>query len=90
MPPGTADQWHVHDRARQFFYVLEGNATMRTGNDELLLRTGTGVEVECGVAHQFANNSQASARILVVSCPSTRTDRREVEPGPDGSSVATS
>lgn len=31
VPAGAGEEWHVHDAATQFFYVLEGTAQMQTG-----------------------------------------------------------
>jgi quercetin dioxygenase-like cupin family protein len=78
MPPGTAEEWHVHDRARQFFYVLDGQATMRTVAGATEVPAGSGVEIAPGIAHQMANASSAAVRFLVISTPSTRNDRRGV------------
>jgi mannose-6-phosphate isomerase-like protein (cupin superfamily) len=82
MPPGTAEMWHVHDVARQFFYVLDGRAVMRTLDREVRLQTGSGIEVAPGAAHQMANDSDRDVRFLVISTPTTRGDRRP-HPGPD-------
>lgn len=76
MPPGGTEQWHVHDKARQFFYLLSGSAEMRSAVGTVALHVGTGVEVPAGVAHQFANVGDVDARFVVVSAPSTRGDRR--------------
>jgi mannose-6-phosphate isomerase-like protein (cupin superfamily) len=76
MPPGTAEEWHVHDRARQFFYVLDGQATMRTTAGATEIPAGAGVEIAPGVAHQITNASSGPVRFLVISTPSTRNDRR--------------
>lgn len=76
VPPGAAEEWHVHDRARQFFYVLSGRAEMRTTSGVADLAPGMGVEVPPGVAHQFANVGDCDVVFLVTSTPSTRGDRR--------------
>lgn len=75
MPPGAQEQWHVHERARQFFYVLSGQAEMRTATGTVALPPGAGVEVPPGLAHQFAVTGSGPVRFLVVSAPSTRDDR---------------
>jgi mannose-6-phosphate isomerase-like protein (cupin superfamily) len=77
VPPGGAEIWHVHDRARQFFYLLSGSAEMRSRAGAVVLQPGTGVEVPIGVAHQFANTGDVDARFLVISAPSTLGDRRD-------------
>lgn len=88
MPPGTAEQWHVHGGARQFFFVLDGEATLCTSDADLRVRAGSGVEVGPGVAHQLTNRSAAPLRLLVLSCPTSRGDRRSVAQ-PDGSHLST-
>jgi mannose-6-phosphate isomerase-like protein (cupin superfamily) len=85
MPPGTAEAWHVHDRARQFFYVLSGRAAMALQDGEVTLDAGCGLEIPPGTPHQMANRSAADVRFLVVSSPTTRGDRRSVlVPARDG------
>ncbi|NUP02922.1 MAG: cupin domain-containing protein [Nonomuraea sp.] len=78
MPPGTAEVWHLHHGARQFFYVLDGRAALRTPEREVALGPGEGVEVPRGLPHQLANPSGDELRFLVVSTPSTRGDRHPV------------
>jgi mannose-6-phosphate isomerase-like protein (cupin superfamily) len=76
VPPGGCEEWHVHDQARQFFYVLSGRAEMRTAVGVAQLGPGVGVEVPPGVAHQFANVGESDVVFLVTSTPTTRGDRR--------------
>lgn len=75
VPAGGAEVMHYHNVARQFFYILEGEATMVFEDHEVLLRKGDGVEIEPQVKHQFKNNSEGDVHFLVVSVPSTRGDR---------------
>lgn len=79
VPPGAAEEWHVHDRARQFFYVLSGRAEMRTAAGAVELVAGVGVEVPPGVGHQLANPGETDLVFLVTSAPTTRGDRRPVD-----------
>lgn len=76
VPPGAGEEWHVHDRARQFFYVLSGRAELRTAAGMAELDPGIGVEVPPGLAHQFANVGETDVVFLVTSTPTTRGDRR--------------
>jgi quercetin dioxygenase-like cupin family protein len=75
MPPGTAEQRHRHARARQFFYVLEGEAVLELEGTPHRLRRGEGLHVPPGAAHQMRNDSGADARFLVVSAPKSHGDR---------------
>ena len=53
VPAGGSEEWHVHSTARQFFYVLDGVAVMRTADGDISLSSHTGIEIEPGLAHQF-------------------------------------
>ncbi|KIF02451.1 cupin, partial [Streptomyces sp. RSD-27] len=46
VPAGEGEEWHVHDVARQFFYVLEGRAEMQMEAVTVPLVAGEGVHVE--------------------------------------------
>lgn len=76
VPPGSYEEWHVHDRARQLLYVLSGQAEMRTAVGVAQLGPGVGFEVPPGVAHQFANVGESDVVFLVTNTPATRGDRR--------------
>jgi mannose-6-phosphate isomerase-like protein (cupin superfamily) len=78
VPAGLGEEWHRHQRARQFFYLLAGQAEVRTEHGTAVLLPGEGVEVPPGQAHQFANPGPAEARFLVISSPATREDREPV------------
>lgn len=75
MPPGTAEQRHWHGRARQFFYVLEGEAVLELDGTRHQLRRGEGLHVPPGTPHQLHNVSTMDVRFLVVSAPKSHGDR---------------
>ena len=75
VPAGGAEVMHYHERARQFFYVLEGEGTMVFADHEIILDKGHGLEISPMVKHQFKNMSEAEVHFLVISVPPTRGDR---------------
>jgi mannose-6-phosphate isomerase-like protein (cupin superfamily) len=75
MPPGSSEQRHHHDRARQFFYNLAGTLTMEIEGREYRLQSGEGIEVHPAQKHQAFNREAVDARFLVISQPSTQGDR---------------
>jgi mannose-6-phosphate isomerase-like protein (cupin superfamily) len=75
MPPGTSEQAHRHERARQLFYVLEGELTMCFESGEVRVSPGAALEIEPGTVHQAKNETDADVRFLVVSVPPSRGDR---------------
>jgi mannose-6-phosphate isomerase-like protein (cupin superfamily) len=78
MPPGTSEVRHRHARARQFFYVLEGELAMETADGTTRLAAGEGLEMPPGVAHCARNLSSGPVRLLVISAPTTQGDREEL------------
>ena len=78
VPPGDRERRHLHSKARQFIYVLEGQAVLEVGGSRLEVRAGQGLEVPPGVPHQFMNESQSAVTFLVVSCPHSHGDRTNV------------
>lgn len=79
VPPGAAEVRHAHTHARQFFSILSGEANMELAQHSLTLRAGQGVHIAPGVAHRFANRSDADVVFLVISSPSTAGDRTNLE-----------
>ena len=75
MLPGTSEARHRHERARQFFYVLEGELTMEVDGRVVTLGAGQGLEIAPGVAHQAFNRSERDVRMLVTSVPPSHGDR---------------
>ena len=75
VPAGGAEVIHYHKIARQFFYILQGEATMVIEGQEIVLKKGQGLEVPPQVRHRFMNQSNADVHFLVISVPSTRGDR---------------
>ena len=72
---GGAEVIHYHNLARQFFYILDGEGTMVSEEQEILMKKGQGLEIPPQVRHQFMNQSNADVHFLVISVPSTRGDR---------------
>ena len=78
VPPGDRERRHFHSRARQFFYVLEGEAVLEVDGARFELKSGQGLEVPPGARHQFINESSAPVTFLVVSAPHSHGDRTNV------------
>jgi len=78
MPAGASEARHFHAKARQFFYVLDGELTLEIAGGVQVLGREQGVEVAPGVAHQAFNRSGADVRFLVTSVPPSHGDRISV------------
>jgi mannose-6-phosphate isomerase-like protein (cupin superfamily) len=75
MPPDTAEQRHLHQRATQFFYVLAGELTLELDGEEHQLPPSTGLTVPAQTPHQVFNRGREDARFLVISQPDSHGDR---------------
>ena len=75
MPAGAREERHFHARARQFFYVLDGELTLEVEGREHGLGAGQGMEVPPGSPHQALNETREAVRFLVISSPPGQGDR---------------
>lgn len=75
MPAGASEVRHKHARSRQFFYMLEGEASLELEGIEQSLRAGQGLHVPPGAVHQMRNESEGDVRFIVVSVPPSHGDR---------------
>lgn len=78
VPPGAGEATHFHTRARQFFYVIKGKATLEFSEKSVTFSAGQGVHVPPGIEHRFTNASSEEVIFLVISSPSTAGDRTNV------------
>src|SRR5260221_7355516 len=67
VPPGGRETRHSHVRARQFFFVLEGEAVLEVAGQRHALSARMGLEIAPGVPHQFRNESDREVIFLVIS-----------------------
>jgi mannose-6-phosphate isomerase-like protein (cupin superfamily) len=80
MPPGTAEQRHLHQRATQFFYVLAGELIIELDSEEHRLPPSAGLTIPAGTPHQVFNRSSGDTRFLVISQPPNHGDRVSAAP----------
>lgn len=78
VPPAAQEQRHYHSQSRQFFYILQGEATIEISGEVMTLQAYQGIEVPPGTPHQFRNASTAEVVFLVISAPKSHGDRVEV------------
>lgn len=78
VPPGAGETKHFHSKARQYFFVISGKATLEFNDGAVTFGSGQGVHVPPGVTHRFINAAEGEVRFLVISAPSTRGDRTNV------------
>lgn len=60
MPAGTSETRHSHVRARQFFYILEGELTLEVEHHHFVLHAHEGIEVSPG---QPASGAESKRKV---------------------------
>jgi len=65
-PPRLIAPWHLHHHDDEAWYVLEGVLRVQVGNDEVEVRTGSGVLVPRGTPHTYWNPGPGRVRYLLV------------------------
>jgi mannose-6-phosphate isomerase-like protein (cupin superfamily) len=75
MPPHTSETRHLHEAARQFFFILSGEATMELNGELFVLAPEEGIEIPPDTPHTMMNRSDDEVEFLVISSPSTKGDR---------------
>ncbi|AET69180.1 mannose-6-phosphate isomerase [Desulfosporosinus orientis DSM 765] len=75
MPPKTSEVRHYHQQAKQFFFVVSGQATIEVNEELIELNEQEGVEISPNIPHQMFNKSERDIEFIVVSAPTSKGDR---------------
>lgn len=75
MPAETSEVRHYHKKAKQFFFVLTGQASIEIDGEVTLLNKHEGIEVLATTPHQMMNNSSEAIEFIVISMPNSKGDR---------------
>ncbi len=79
VPAGRFEIRHLHEKAEQFFYILNGTATLEVDGIENIVNAGEGLHIPAGVPHQLKNETNDDVVFIVTSTPPSHGDRVEVE-----------
>jgi len=69
VPPGGGPPPHVHSREEEGFYILEGEITIRIGDDRFTATAGMSANMPVGSLHSFKNESDRVAKMLISVAP---------------------
>jgi mannose-6-phosphate isomerase-like protein (cupin superfamily) len=75
MPQQSAEQLHVHGKAQQFFFILQGEAVFEIGEERIRVPAGSGIHITPGKQHRIINEGPGDIEFLLSSQPSTSGDR---------------
>jgi mannose-6-phosphate isomerase-like protein (cupin superfamily) len=79
VPSGESERAHFHTNARQFFFILKGEAQIELNGGIHTLFQNQGIEVPPGITHKFKNTSKCDVEFLVISSPKSHGDRIDRE-----------
>lgn len=79
VPPGVSEVMHYHNIFRQFFYILSGQASIKTTETIFELKEDEGIEIPPRAWHQFINDSKDDVEILVISMPKSHGDKYTIK-----------
>ena len=79
MPPNTREVQHYHSKAQQFFYILRGEATFEVNSKTTKVSEREGIHIEPGIVHQIRNEANVDLEFLVISQPTSKGDRIDLE-----------
>ncbi|MBI5691092.1 MAG: cupin domain-containing protein [Verrucomicrobia bacterium] len=76
LPPRSANTYHKHVKAEEFYFVLDGVGRLRVGEDTLTVPKHGGVLVGPDMMRQIFNDTEADTLWLILGAP-----EREFEEG---------
>jgi mannose-6-phosphate isomerase-like protein (cupin superfamily) len=65
---------HFHQRAFQFFFILEGKAGMHLREKNYSLEKHDGIKIPLNVKHQIVNKGETKLFFLLISCPKVQPE----------------
>ena len=69
LPPGGATTPHYHPRTEEIYYILEGTAHMRIGEEERDVGPGDAIAIPPGAEHQIRNTGADVLKFLCCCAP---------------------
>lgn len=77
LPPKSANTYHKHVRAEEFYFVLEGVGRMRVGEETLTVPKYGGVLVGPQMMRQVFNDTDTEVLWLMIGAPDKEFDSPE-------------
>ena len=69
LQPGASTAPHLHRRTEEIYFILEGTASMRLGQETRLVRAGDAIAIPPGSVHQITNTGSDVLRFLCCCAP---------------------
>jgi mannose-6-phosphate isomerase-like protein (cupin superfamily) len=69
LPPGGSTQRHYHRLSEEFYFILEGSATMEIDDQTQVVAPGDAILIPPGAWHQITASPEAPVRLLCCCAP---------------------
>jgi mannose-6-phosphate isomerase-like protein (cupin superfamily) len=69
LPPGKSSLLHVHPEAEESYYILNGEARIKVGDEESTIRPGQIVLISSGMPHKISNIGDDNLEFLATCVP---------------------
>jgi mannose-6-phosphate isomerase-like protein (cupin superfamily) len=79
MPAGTSEKYHLHENARQIFFILSGTASFEMDGRMYTLNPVDSIHVPANTPHKIINSSANDLHFLVISQPRVKEDRVNIK-----------
>ena len=70
VPPGGGPPPHIHANEDETFYIVEGECSIRLGDETVTAGAGDFVNVPRGIVHSFRNEAATPMRMILTFSPS--------------------
>ena len=72
--PGKSTQEHFHRRTEEIYYITQGSAQIRIGNEISQVRVGDAIAIPPGQKHKIWNSGAETLRLLCCCAPAYEHD----------------
>jgi len=69
LQPGASTQEHLHPRAEEIYFILEGQGRMRIENETREVGPGDAIAIPPGQRHKLWNTGSTTLRLLCCCAP---------------------
>jgi len=69
LPAGLSTTAHLHRQTEEIYYVLEGQGTMRIGEETRAVGPGDAIAIPPGAVHQMTNTGSGVLKFLCCCAP---------------------
>lgn len=78
LPSGGRDGRHYHNTMEQYYFIIEGKASIELEGEHFLLEKNQGLYISRGSIHRISNDTKNELVFTVTSTPPTHHDRKSV------------